>query len=153
MALAHRPVTAEGIYGCLAVAVVCTAWSGDNLAILAAEVAIYSVTLWLFHVYARVAQGGWSSRTRSSLMYWARHEWPHLEAAAPALVVIALGWLLTLGPKLVSDVALIVTLGNLIVWQLALLVPRRSSIPSLVAALVLDVAIITALVLLRLWIK
>jgi hypothetical protein len=148
-----RPDTAEGIYGSLAVAVVCTAWYGNRLSSLALEIVVYCVTLWLLHVYARVAHGGWSSRTNAQLAYWARREWPHLEAAVPALVVLLVGWAFGLDPALVADLALGATLANLLIWQVALLAPERPSLRALTLTVVLDGVVIAALVSLRLLIK
>ena len=148
-----RRATAEGIYACLAIAVVCAAWEYDNLGELALEVLLYSTALWLFHIYARVVHGGWEHRNLSSVGAIAKHEWPHLEAALPALAVVLLGWWREWDPIGTSDIAMAVTLANLLVWQLALLVPRRPSTALLVVTLVLDIAVAAALITLRLWIK
>jgi hypothetical protein len=146
-------ITAEGIYGSLAVAVVCLAWEGDSLADLALEITIYSVALWLFHIYARVVHGGWTRRNLSELGYWARKEWPHIEAAVPALGVVLLGALVGAAPLLVSDLALAATLLNLLAWQVALLVPERPGLRVLLATLLLDALVIGALMGLRLLVK
>lgn len=143
-------ISAEGIYGSLAVAVVCLAWSGETLADLALEIVVYSVALWAFHVYARVIHGGWTRRSADHLRYWARKEWPHLEAAVPALLVVLAGWAFGLNPQATSDVAMVAALLNLLVWQLALLVPEHPSGRALLATLALDAAVIGALLLLRL---
>lgn len=148
-----RRATAEGIYACLAIAVVCAAWEYDNLGELALEVLLYSVALWLFHVYAQVVHGGWERRGAGDLWAIAKHEWPHLEAALPAVVVVLLGWSLGLDPVGTSDVAMAATLANLLVWQVALLLPRRPSTVVLLVTLALDVAVAAALIMLRLWIK
>ncbi len=153
MAPLLRPSTAEGIYGCLAVAVVCTAWTGSYLPELAAEIIIYSLTLWAFHIYARVAHGGWSSRSGETVRYWAKAEWPHLEAAVPALVVVVTGWVIGLDPASTADLALAATVANLLLWQVALLIPERPSVRALVITVLLDVAVVAALISLRLWIK
>jgi hypothetical protein len=146
-------ISAEGIYGSLAVAVVCLAWNGDSLGDLAVEIIVYSVALWAFHVYARVLHGGWTQRSVARVRYWASKEWPHIEAAVPALLVVLGGWALGLDPVRTSDLAMGAALVNLLVWQLALLVPERPSGRTLVVTLALDGAVITALLLLRLAVK
>lgn len=146
-------ISAEGIYGSLAVAVVCLAWSGETLADLALEIVVYSVALWAFHVYARVLHGGWTQRSAARLRYWAAKEWPHIEAAVPALLVVLGGWALDLDPVATSDLAMGAALLNLLVWQLALLVPEHPSGRTLLATLVLDGVVIAALLLLRLAVK
>lgn len=146
-------ITAEGIYGSLAVAVVCLAWEGDALGDLALEIVIYSVALWLFHIYARVVHGGWMRRNLREVGYWARKEWPHLEAAVPALAVVLLGLLAGRDPLVVSDLAMAATLLNLLAWQVALLVPERPGLRALLGTLVLDALVITALMSLRLLVK
>jgi hypothetical protein len=146
-------ITAEGIYGSLAVAVVCLAWQGDTLPDLALEITIYSVALWLFHIYARVIHGGWTRRTTSELAYWARKEWPHIEAAVPALGVVLLGATLRAPPLLVADLAMAATLLNLFAWQVALLVPERPGWRTLLLTLLLDALVIGALMALRLLVK
>ena len=156
MAPLLRPSTAEGIYGCLAVAVVCTAWTGSYLPELAAEIIIYSLTLWAFHIYARVAHGGWSSRSGETVRYWAKAEWPHLEAAVPALVLGFMPldeFVIGLDPASTADLALAATVANLLLWQVALLIPERPSVRALVITVLLDVAVVAALISLRLWIK
>jgi hypothetical protein len=50
-------------------------------------------------------------------------------------------------------VALVATLLNLLGWQLALLVPGRPSTSALLATLVLDAAVVAALLGLRLLVK
>lgn len=108
-AVTTTPVTAritpEGIYGSLAIAVVCLAWEGEDLAELALEVVVYSTALWLFHIYARTVHGGWEARTLGTVRHWAVHEWPHLEAAVPALLAVLVGWLAGLDPIVTSDIA------------------------------------------------
>ena len=146
-------VTAEGIYGCLAIAVVCIAWEGTELSELAVEILIYSLALWFFHIYARVAFAGWSDRNWRDIAHWAREEWPHLQAAMPALVVVLLGWWRGWDPLLSSDIAMWATLTNLLAWQVALLAPQRRSNVALLLTLLLDAAVVAGLLALRLWIK
>jgi hypothetical protein len=149
----RRGITPEGIYGSLAVGVVCLAWEGDDLGELAVEVVVYSTALWLFHIYARTVHGGWEDRSWAGLGRWARHEWPHLQAAAPALVVTLLGLWAGWDPLRTSDVALAVTIANLLVWQVLLLAPGRPSRWALLATLALDVVVLVALLALRLQVK
>lgn len=146
-------VTAEGIYGCLAIAVVCIAWEGTELSELAVEILIYSIALWFFHIYARVAFAGWSDRNWRDIAHWSRQEWPHLQAAMPALVVVLLGWWRGWDPLLSSDIAMWATLTNLLAWQVALLAPQRRSNAALLLTLLLDAAVVAGLLGLRLWIK
>jgi hypothetical protein len=158
MGLAHAEgadsrITPEGIYGCLAVAVVCIAWEGANLGELAFEIAIYAVSLWLFHIYARVVHGAWSRSRGSAVLYWARREWPHLEAALPALLVVLAGWASAWNPLRTSDWALWVTLANLLAWQLALLLPGRPSWRAVGLTLLMNVMVLPALLWLRLAVK
>lgn len=146
-------VTPEGIYGCLAVAVVCIAWEGEHLGELALEIAIYSLTLWLFHIYARVVHSGWTHRSAGGLVQWARHEWPHVEAAVPALVVVGLGWASGWAPKSTSDLALGVTIANLLILQVAAIYPGRPSRHALLFTLLVDAVVLAALLWLRLAVK
>jgi hypothetical protein len=146
-------VTAEGIYGSLAIAVVCLAWEGDRLGELALEVTVFAVSLWLFQVYARVVHAGWGQRNLSAVARWARREWPHLEAAIPALLALLIGWLAGWDPIQTSDVALAATLLNLFAWQVTLLRSDRQSPTIMVGTLVLDFVVVVALLALRLWIK
>ncbi len=148
-----RRITAEGIYGCLAIAVVCLAWEEDNLGALAAEILVYAVALWLFHIYARVVYAGWRDRTLADMVRWARHEWPHLEAALPALAIVLAGWAAGWDPVGTSDLALALTLLNLLAWQVALLRPGRPSTAALIGTLAVDLTALAALIALRLWIK
>jgi hypothetical protein len=147
-------ITPEGVYGSIAVAVVCVAWKGERIGQLALAVIGYSVTLWLAHIYARVVQGGWETRNLASVRYWAVHEWPHIQACLPALAMIGLGAVLDLSPERVADLALVATLLNLLVWQLAAL--RQGPRPGVVTALatvVLDLVVLGVVIGLRLLVK
>lgn len=146
-------VTPEGIYGSLAVAVVCLAWAGDDVVDLGLEVLLYSTALWLFHIYARTVHGGWEARSMASVRHWAVHEWPHLEAALPALAVVAVAWVAGLAPVLTADLAMWATVANLMVWQAAILRPARRGAGAIGVALVLNVVVLAALVALRLKVK
>ena len=146
-------ITPEGIYGCLAVSIVCIAWEGSDLNELAVEIAVYATTLWLFHIYARVVHGAWTLSRRSAVIHWARHEWPHLEAALPALLVVLAGWAAGWDPKSTSDVALILTLGNLLVWQVVLFDPQRPSRRAMAFSLAVSAAVLGGLLWLRLAVK
>jgi hypothetical protein len=146
-------VTAEGIYGSLAVAVVCLAWEGEQVGELAVEVTIFAVSLWLFQIYARVVHAGWGQRNISAVAGWARREWPHLEAAVPALLALLVGRLAGWDPIRTSDVALAATMLNLLAWQVTLLRSDRQSPLIMVLTLVLDFVVVVALLSLRLWIK
>jgi hypothetical protein len=148
-----RRVTAEGIYGSLAISVVCLAWEGDDPRELALEVLVYSVALWLFHVYARVVHGGWQHRTWAGIRHWAQHEWPHLQAALPAIAVALVGSAAGLSPLRVADLALAVTVANLLAWQVLLLRPERPSVPAYLLTLGLDILVLGALLALRLQVK
>lgn len=146
-------LTPEGIYSSLAVAVVCLAWSGDDVRDLALEIFVYSLALWLFHIYARVIHGGWDARTRASLRHWAIHEWPHLEAAVPALLVAGIGWVGRVDPTLTSDVAMWVTVANLLVWQVAILRPAGRGAAAIAITIGVNVVVLAALIALRLQVK
>lgn len=146
-------MTPEGIYSSLAVAVVCLAWSGDDVRNLGLEILVYSLALWLFHIYARVVHGGWEARTRASLRHWAIHEWPHIEAAVPALLVVAIGWAARLDPIRTSDLAMWVTVVNLLAWQVVILRPARRSVPALMITIGINTVVLAALVVLRLQVK
>lgn len=156
MPTAPRPLaltTPEGMYASLAVAVVCLAWSGHDVGDLALEIVVYSVALWLFHVYARVVHGGWEARSRGKLRYWAVHEWPHLEAAVPALVAVGLGWLAALDPVAVSDLAMWVTIANLLAWQVVILRPAGRGAGAVAATVGINAVVLAALIALRLQVK
>lgn len=146
-------MTPEGIYSSLAVAVVCLAWSGDDVRDLGLEILVYSLALWLFHIYARVIHGGWEARTRASLRHWAIHEWPHLEAAAPALLVVGIAWVARLGPTLTADLAMWVTVANLLAWQVMILRPARRGAGALAITIAVNVVVLAALIGLRLQVK
>jgi len=146
-------LTPEGTYGCLAIAVVCAAWEGDDLGRLAIEVAIYAIALWAFHVYAHAVTGSIAGRTLSNLGHWAKHEWPHLEAALPAVIIALLGLGLGWDPVGTSDIALWATAANLMIWQAALLLQQRPGPLVFVLTLVLDAVLAVALVWLRLYVK
>jgi hypothetical protein len=153
---APRPlalITPEGIYASLAIAVVCLAWSGDDTRNLALEILVYSVALWLFHIYARVVHGGWEARSGLRLRYWAIHEWPHLEAAVPALVAVAIGWLSRLDPVAVSDVAMWVTIANLLAWQVVILRPAGRGVGAIAMTIGVNAVVLAALIALRLQVK
>ncbi len=145
--------TPEGIYSSLAVTVVCLAWSGDDVRDLGLEILLYSLALWLFHVYARVIHGGWEARTRAGLRHWAIHEWPHVEAAAPAILVVGIAWAARLDPTRASDIAMWVTVANLLVWQVVILRPARRGAWALTVTIGVNVVVLAALVALRLKVK
>lgn len=151
----HAPslITPEGIYSSLAVAVVCLAWYGDDVRDLALEIFVYSLALWLFHIYARVIHGGWAALTWASLRHWAIHEWPHLEAALPALLVVGIGWIAGLDPLLTSDLAMWVTVANLLAWQVVILRPAGRGAAALTISVGLNVVVIAGLIALRLQVK
>lgn len=145
--------TPEGIYASLAVAVVCLAWSGDDVRDLALEIVVYSVALWLFHIYARVVHGGWEARSGATLRYWAVHEWPHLEAAVPALVAVGVGWLARLDPVAVSDLAMWVTVANLLAWQVVILRPAGRGAGAVAVTVGVNAVVLAALIALRIQVK
>jgi hypothetical protein len=153
---ASRPLaltTPEGIYSSLAVAVVCLAWSGDDARDLALEIFVYSLALWCFHIYARVVHGGWEARSWASLRHWAIHEWPHLEAALPALIAVSIGWFARLDPVAISDVAMWVTIANLLAWQVVILRPAGRGAGALAITLGVNTVVLAALIALRLQVK
>lgn len=141
------------MYASLAVAVVCLAWSGDDVGDLALEIVVYSLALWLFHIYARVVHGGWEARSGVKLRYWAVHEWPHLEAAVPALAAVGLGWLATLDPVAVSDLAMWVTIANLLAWQVVILRPAGRGAGAIAITVGVNAVVLAALIVLRLQVK
>lgn len=151
----HAPalITPEGIYSSLAVSVVCLAWYGDDVRDLALEVFVYSLALWLFHIYARVIYGGWAARSWASLRHWAVHEWPHLEAAVPALLAVGIGWIARLDPVTTSDLAMWVTIANLLAWQVVILRPAGRGFGAVALSLGVNVVVIAGLIALRLQVK
>lgn len=156
MPTAPRPfalTTPEGIYSSLAVAVVCLAWYGEDVRDLALEIFVYSLALWLFHIYARVIHGGWEARSWAGLRRWAIHEWPHLEAAVPALTAVAVGWFARLDPVAVSDIAMWVTIANLLAWQVAILRPAARGAGMLAITIGVNAVVLAALIALRLQVK
>lgn len=148
-----RFTSAEGLYACLAISVVCAAWEGEILGELAFEVVIYAVALWLFHIYADILRGGWATRGLRDLTSTAKHQWPHLEAGAPALLVVLIGRIAGWSPAATADLALAATIANLLMWQIVLLRPHRPSLTAMIVLLVLDTVVAVALISLRLLVK
>lgn len=146
-------LSAAGVYGSIAVAVVCVAWDGDDERRLAIAVVGYSLTLWLAHVYAWLIPGGEQAHTWATVRRLLRLEWPHLAAALPALAVIAIGAALNLPPLGVSDAAAVVTVAYLIGWQFASLRPKVTSRRTLIRLTVVDLAVLGLIIAMRVFTK
>lgn len=142
-------LSAAGVYGSIAVAVVCVTWDGEDESLLAVSVAGYSLTLWLAHVYAWLIPGGEQAHAWATVRRQLRLEWPHLAAALPALAVIAVGAALDASPVRVSDVAAVATVVYLIGWQFASLRPQVTSKRVLVTLTVIDVVALGLIIALR----
>lgn len=137
------------MYGSIAVVVICVAWYGEDLWELAVAVAGYSITLWLAHIYSEVIPRGSHRVSWQELRGIASHSRQHLLAAVPALVTIAVGALLGLDPTYVDTAAVIVTMANLLVWEITSLRPSQPSKWQLFLTIVFDAVVLCVIIGLR----
>lgn len=137
------------MYGSIAVTVICVAWYGKNLWELGLAVAGYSVTLWLAHIYSEVVPRGSHRVTWQELREMASHSRQHLLSAVPALVTIAIGAILRMDPMLVNSLAVVATLVNLVLWEIAALRPSLPSRSQLFLTVAIDVVVLALIIGLR----
>jgi hypothetical protein len=150
-----RPQLVGAIYGqILATAVVTTL--SEDVAASASEiffgVAVAMAVFWLAHVYAEAVAlrlGREQPLTVSEVWAIGVREWPIIQAAAPALVALALGWFGVLPDRDCEDLAIGFGILALFGWGLVIALRSHMSFWGTVGAVLLNGAFGVAIVALK----
>jgi hypothetical protein len=154
-----RPNIAGAIYGQILATAVVAGLSEDggiSCGEIFAGVAVTSLVFWLAHVYAEgMARQLDRSRPlrRAEIRDVAAHEWPIVQAAAPVLVALGLGWAGAVSRDVSVDLAIGVGVAALAGW--GFLIARRSGMSPLgtLGAVALNAAFGLAIVVLKVAVK
>ncbi|MFL5819820.1 MAG: hypothetical protein ACJ76S_03965 [Solirubrobacteraceae bacterium] len=149
------PSTVRVVYGQILTTSVVAALSEDRNAGPAEilfSVALSMLVFWLAHVYAQAVAlrlGRQAPLTWREVRTIMRQEWPIMQAAVPALVVLGLGWVGVLSDRAAINLAIAVGVVALSGW--GFVIGRRSGLSRLgtVGAVVLNGAFGLAIVALK----